>query len=68
MNLHVVAVREIFYIENYRFVLDTLTVANRSPTPASKINDFLGLFEGIWGGPVPPFPADLGDSGGPAII
>jgi hypothetical protein len=29
--------------------MDTLRVANRSPTPASKINDFLRLFDDIWG-------------------
>ncbi len=29
--------------------MDTLRVANRSPTPASKINDSLGLFDDIWG-------------------
>ena len=45
--------------------LDTLRVANRSPTPASNINDFLVLSDDIWGGPGPPFPADLGGSGGP---
>ncbi len=38
-----------FYIENKRFDLDTLRVANRSPTPASKISDFLGVFDDIWG-------------------
>ncbi len=38
----------VFYIENYRFALDTLRVANRSPTRASRINDFLGLLD-IWG-------------------
>ncbi len=40
---------KVFYIGNSCFVLDTLRVANRSPTPASKINDFLGLFDDIWG-------------------
>ncbi len=35
---------KVCYIETLRFALDTLRVANRSPTPASKINDFLGLF------------------------
>ena len=49
-----------YFVENYHFALGTLRVANRSPTPASKINDFLGLFDDIWG-PGPLFPADLGD-------
>ncbi len=40
---------QVFYIEHQRFALDTLRVANRSPTPASKINDLLGLFDDIWG-------------------
>jgi hypothetical protein len=40
---------KVFYIENYRFALDTLRVANRFPTPASKINDFLGQYDDIWG-------------------
>ena len=35
--------------ESKRFALDTLRVANRPPTPASKIKDFLGLFDDIWG-------------------
>ena len=47
-----------YFVENYHFALGTLRVANRSPTPASKINDFLGLFDDIWG-PRPLFPADL---------
>ena len=54
-----------FYIENWRFALDTLRVANRSPTPTSKTNDFLGPFDVTCGGPGPPFPADLGGPGGP---
>ncbi len=55
----------VFYVENLRFALDTLRVANRSPTPASKINDLLGWFEDSWGvrgrlsWPI------WGDSGGP---
>ncbi len=53
---YVVALWEAFYIENKRFDLDTLRVPNRSLTQASKINDFLGLFADIWGGPGPPFP------------
>jgi hypothetical protein len=46
---HVVTLREAFYIENKRFDLDTLRVPNRSPTPISKIKDFLVLFDDIWG-------------------
>ena len=38
----VVALWEAFYIENKCFDLDTLRVANRSPTQISKSNDFLG--------------------------
>ncbi len=41
---------ESIYIENLRFALDTLRMANRSPTPTSKTNDFLGPFDDIWGG------------------
>ncbi len=50
----VVALWEAFYIENQRFDLDTLRVPNRSPTPISKSNDFLGQSEDIWGarGPI----------------
>jgi hypothetical protein len=45
-----------------RFALDTLRMANRSSTPASNINDSLGLLDDIWGVWLgPPFPADLGD-------
>ena len=40
---------KIYIFKSIRFDLDTLRVANRSPTPASKINDFLGLFDDIWG-------------------
>ncbi len=40
---------KVLYIENSHFALDTLRVATRSPTTASKINDFLGLFDDIWG-------------------
>ncbi len=58
----------VIYIESSRFALDTLMVANRSPTPASKIYDFLGLLDDICGGPGPPFPADLGESGGPMSV
>ncbi len=48
--------------------MDTLRVANRSPNSASNINHFLGLFDDTWECPGLPFPADLGDSGGPARI
>ncbi len=46
---------EAFYIQNKRFDLDTLRVANRSPTPASKINDFQGQSDDIWGARGPHF-------------
>ncbi len=46
---NVVALWEAFYIENKRFDLDTLRVPNRSPTPISKSNDFLGQSGDIWG-------------------
>ncbi len=58
-----VALWEAFYIENKRFDLDTLRVANRYPTPASKINDFLGLFDDIWGARGPHFQPMLGVPG-----
>ena len=45
----VVTLWEAFYIENKRFDLDTLRVPNRSPTPISKSNDFLGQSDDIWG-------------------
>ncbi len=38
---------KVFCIENSHFAVDTLRVG--SPTAASKINDFLGLFDDIWG-------------------
>jgi hypothetical protein len=38
-----------YFILKISVALDTLRVAKRSPTPASKINDFLGLFDEIWG-------------------
>ena len=44
-----VALWDAFYIEDERFDLDTLWVPNRSPTPISKSNDFLGLSDDIWG-------------------
>ncbi len=34
---------------NKRFDLDTLRVSNRSPTPISKSDDFLGQSDDIWG-------------------
>ena len=51
----VVAFWDVFYIENKRFDLDTLRVPNRSPTPISKSNDFLGQSEDIWGARGPHF-------------
>ena len=62
-----VALWEAFYIENKRFDLDTLRVPNRSPTPISKSNDFLGQPD-IQGGPGPTFPADFGESRGPGRL
>ncbi len=47
-EITVVALWEAFYIENKRFDLDTLRVPNRSPTPISKSNDFLGPSDDIW--------------------
>ncbi len=44
-----VALWEAFYIENERSDLDTLRAPNRSPTPISKSNDFLGQSGNIWG-------------------
>ena len=46
---------KVFYIENWHFALDTLRVVNRSPTQASKINHFQGLFEDIRGARGPHF-------------
>ncbi len=63
----VVALWEAFYIENKRFDLDTLRVPNRSPTPISKSNDFLGQSEDKWGARGPHFRPVLGVPGsGPA--
>ena len=45
-QLDVVALWE---ASNKRFDLDTLRVPNRSPTPISKSNDFLGQSEDKWG-------------------
>ncbi len=39
---------KVFNIENPRFALDALRVANRFPTPASKINDVFVLLDDIW--------------------
>ncbi len=47
--IYVAGFWQVSYIENSHFALDTLRVANRSPTPASKISDFLGMFDDIWG-------------------
>ena len=49
-----------FYLESKPFELDTLRVPNRSPTPISKSNDFLGLSEDIWGARGPHFQPILG--------
>ncbi len=46
---YVVALWEAFYIENEHCDLDTLRVPDRSPTPMSSIDDFVGLFDDIWG-------------------
>ncbi len=66
--LIVMALWETFYIENKRSDLDTLRVPNRSPTPITKSNDFLGQSDDIWGARGPPFPADLGGSRGPGRL
>ena len=58
-----VALWEAFYIENKRFDLDTLRVPNRSPTPISKSNDFLGESDEIWGARGPHFRLTLGVPG-----
>ncbi len=55
---------KVFYIENQRFALDTLRVANRSPTPTSETNDFLGPFDDICGVRGRLFRPILEDSGG----
>ncbi len=57
------ALWEAFYIENQRFDLDTLSVPNRSPTPISKSNEFLGQSEDIWGARDPHFRPILGVPG-----
>ncbi len=64
--MYVAGFRKVFHIENYRFALDTLRGANRSPTPASNINYFLGLFDDIWGSGAA-FPGRFGQfrGGGP---
>ncbi len=43
----VVALWEAFHVEIKHFDLDTLRVPNRSPTPISKSNDFLGQSDDI---------------------
>ena len=57
------ALGEAFYIEYKRFDLDTLRVPNRSPTPISKSNDFLGQSDDIWGARGPHFRPILGVPG-----
>ncbi len=63
MHHNVVALWKAFYIENTLFDLDTLRVPNRSPTPTSKSNDFLGQSEDIWGARGPHFRPILGVPG-----
>ena len=46
---------KVFYIENWRFDLGSLRVANRSPTQILKSKDFLGPFDDIWGARGPHF-------------
>ncbi len=55
-----VALWEAFYVESKRFDLDTLRVANRSSTPASKISDFLRCST-ISGGSGAAFPGRVGE-------
>ncbi len=61
-----VALWKAFYIENQRFYLDTLP--NRSPTPISKSNDFLGQSGYIWGALGPRFRPSLGVPGVRAVF
>ncbi len=49
-----------FHIANKRCDLDTLWVPNRSPTPISKSNDFLGQSDDILGARGPHFRSILG--------
>ncbi len=60
-----VALGEAFDIENKRFDLETLRVPNRSPTPISKSNDFLGQSDDIRGAQGP---TDSGGSRGPGRL
>ena len=60
---NVVALWEAFHIWNKCFDMDTLRVPNRSPTPISKSNDFLGQSDDIWGARGPHFHPILGVPG-----
>ncbi len=53
---------KVFFIESERCMLDTLRMANRSPTPP---NDFLGPFDDKWGPRGRRFRSILGPLGGP---
>ncbi len=57
------ALWEAFYIWNKCFDLETLRVPNRSPTPISKSNDFLGQSDDIWVARGPHFRTISGVSG-----
>ncbi len=62
-NLHsfiVLDLWKVFYNENWRFDLGALRVANRSPTPISKSNEFLGQSDDTWGVRGPHFRPNLG--------
>ncbi len=59
----VVALREAFYSQNQRFDLDTMRAPNRSPTPISKSNDFLGQSDDFGGARGPHFRSILGVPG-----
>ena len=63
MILDLVALWEALYIEIKPSDLDTLRVPNRSPTPISKSNDFLGQSDDIWGARGPHFRPILGVPG-----
>ncbi len=60
MYTFVVALWEVFYIENKRFDSGTFRVPSRSPTPISKSNDVLGQSDDIWGARGPHFRSMLG--------
>ncbi len=47
-HLCVVPVWKVSFIEDLFFALNIRRAANRSPTPTSKTNDFLGPFDDIW--------------------